>query len=88
MTGVDRSATVTSVRTLVTLKHSYKNDVHLNKDTIKLSLCTLRRHGLEARLHTFLTSALVAVGGLIHAPAALSPAAIEQKAGWAPEPVR
>lgn len=31
MTGVDRSANVTSVQTLVTLIHSYKNDVHLNK---------------------------------------------------------
>ena len=88
MTGVDSSATVTSVRTLVILKHSYKKDVHLSKDIIKLSLCTLRRHGVEARLHTLLTSALVEMGGLIHAPAALPPAAIEQKAGWAPEPVR
>jgi len=87
MTGVDKSATVTSVRTLVTQKHSYKNDVHLNKDTIKLSLCTLRRHGAEARLHTLLTSALVEIGGLIHAPLALPPAATQQKVGWAPEPV-
>jgi hypothetical protein len=83
MTGVDSSANVTSVRTLVILIHSYKNDVYLNKDTIKLSPCMLRRHGeVEARLHTFLTSTLIAVGGLIHAPAALPPVAIEQKAGW------
>jgi hypothetical protein len=83
MTGVERSAAVTTVRTLVTLIHSHKNDVHLNKDTINLSPCTLRRHEeVEARLHTFLTSVLVAVGGLIHAPATLLPAAIEQKVGW------
>lgn len=81
----DRSATVTFVRTLVTLKHSYKNDVHLNKDTIKLSLCTLRKHGrAEAKLRTFSTPVLDAVGCLIHAPAALPQAAIEQEAGWSP----
>ena len=76
------------IRPDITLIHSHTNDVHLNKDTTKLSPCTLRRHGeVEARFHTFLTSTLVAVGGLIHAPAALPPAAIDQKAGWAPEPV-